>query len=96
MTTNTVRLHRVLRAKPDKLYRAFLDAEAVARAAPNDAAAHDQLADLIGKFHGVLKPRLRQHDGEFDRRHRARRSAEAAAKGDCPGANDVHRHCTAA
>lgn len=34
MPTNTVRLHRVLRAKPEKVYRAFLDPEAVARWQP--------------------------------------------------------------
>ena len=34
MPTGTVRLHRVLRAKPDKIYRAFLDAEALARWLP--------------------------------------------------------------
>lgn len=28
MNTNTIRLHRVLRASPEKVYRAFLDAEA--------------------------------------------------------------------
>jgi uncharacterized protein YndB with AHSA1/START domain len=31
---NTVRLHRVLSAKPDKIYRAFLDADAMARWLP--------------------------------------------------------------
>ncbi|MBS0512691.1 MAG: SRPBCC family protein [Proteobacteria bacterium] len=34
MPTGTVRLHRVLRTKPDKIYRAFLDAEALARWLP--------------------------------------------------------------
>ena len=34
MTTNTVRLHRVLAAKPEKVYRAFLDADAKARWLP--------------------------------------------------------------
>lgn len=34
MTTGTVRLHRVLRAKPEKIYRAFTDAEAMARWLP--------------------------------------------------------------
>ena len=34
MPTNTVRLHRVLRAKPAKVYRAFIDAEAMARWLP--------------------------------------------------------------
>ena len=31
MPTNTVRLHRVIRAKPEKVYRAFLDADAMAK-----------------------------------------------------------------
>jgi uncharacterized protein YndB with AHSA1/START domain len=31
---NTVRLHRVLRAKPDKVYRAFLDGDAKAKWLP--------------------------------------------------------------
>jgi uncharacterized protein YndB with AHSA1/START domain len=34
MTTGTVRLHRVLRAKPEKVYRAFLDAAAMAKWIP--------------------------------------------------------------
>lgn len=34
MSTNTVRLHRVLRAPPERLYRAFLDADALAKWLP--------------------------------------------------------------
>ena len=34
MPTGTVRLHRVLRAKPEKIYRAFLDAGAMAKWIP--------------------------------------------------------------
>lgn len=34
MPTNTVRLHRVIRATPDRVYRAFLDAEAMAKWLP--------------------------------------------------------------
>jgi len=34
MATNTVRLHRVLRAAPDRVYRAFLDADAMAKWLP--------------------------------------------------------------
>jgi uncharacterized protein YndB with AHSA1/START domain len=34
MTTNTVRLHRVLRAPPERIYRAFLDAAAMAKWLP--------------------------------------------------------------
>ncbi|MBI2725535.1 MAG: SRPBCC family protein [Polaromonas sp.] len=34
MATGTVRLHRVLRTKPEKVYRAFLDADAMAKWLP--------------------------------------------------------------
>jgi len=34
MTTSTVRLHRVLRTTPERLYRAFLDADALAKWLP--------------------------------------------------------------
>ena len=34
VSTNTVRLHRVLSAKPEKVYRAFLDADAMAKWLP--------------------------------------------------------------
>src|SRR5882757_1661903 len=34
MSTNTIRLHRVLKAAPDKIYRAFLDADAMAKWLP--------------------------------------------------------------
>jgi uncharacterized protein YndB with AHSA1/START domain len=34
MPTGTVRLHRVLRAPPDRVYRAFLDADAMAKWLP--------------------------------------------------------------
>jgi uncharacterized protein YndB with AHSA1/START domain len=34
MSSNTVRLHRVLRGTPERLYRAFLDADALAKWLP--------------------------------------------------------------
>jgi uncharacterized protein YndB with AHSA1/START domain len=34
MATHTVRLHRVLRAPPERIYRAFLDADAMAKWLP--------------------------------------------------------------
>jgi len=34
MATNTIQLHRVLRAPPEKIYRAFLEAEAMAKWLP--------------------------------------------------------------
>ncbi|HXR03126.1 MAG TPA: SRPBCC family protein [Verrucomicrobiae bacterium] len=41
--TNTIRLHRVLRAPPEKIYRAFLDADALAKWLPPNG--------FIGKVH---------------------------------------------
>ncbi|WP_050465947.1 SRPBCC family protein [Herbaspirillum autotrophicum] len=34
MATNTIRLHRVLRATPERIYRAFLDADAMSKWLP--------------------------------------------------------------
>ena len=34
MPTGTVRIHRVLRAKPERVYRAFLEADAIAKWLP--------------------------------------------------------------
>jgi uncharacterized protein YndB with AHSA1/START domain len=34
MSTNTIKLHRVLRASPEKVYRAFLDGDAMAKWLP--------------------------------------------------------------
>jgi uncharacterized protein YndB with AHSA1/START domain len=34
MPTNTVRLHRVLRAKPERVYKAFIDADAMVKWLP--------------------------------------------------------------
>ncbi|WP_324780511.1 SRPBCC family protein [Thiobacillus sedimenti] len=43
MPTNTVRLHRVLRAPPERVYRAFLDADAMVKWLPP--------AGFTGKVH---------------------------------------------
>lgn len=54
MPTGSVKLHRVLRAKPEKVYRAFLEADAVARWLPPNGftCTVDQLdAKVGGKFH---------------------------------------------
>ena len=34
MSTNTVRLHRIIKAAPERVYRAFLDADALAKWLP--------------------------------------------------------------
>lgn len=51
--TGTVRLHRVLAAKPEKVYRAFLDADALARWLPPygfTAKVHHMDAKVGGTF----------------------------------------------
>ena len=53
MATGTVRLHRVLRAKPEKIYRAFLDAGALAKWLPPygfTCAVHHMDARVAGSF----------------------------------------------
>src|SRR5262249_13841462 len=53
MIANTVQLHRVLRATPDKIYRAFLDADAMARWLPPNgftAKVHHMDAKLGGMY----------------------------------------------
>jgi uncharacterized protein YndB with AHSA1/START domain len=53
MIANTVRLHRVLRATPDKVYRAFLDADAMTRWLPPNgftAKVHHMDAKVGGTY----------------------------------------------
>jgi len=53
MPTNTVRLHRVLRAPPERVYRAFLSADAMAKwIAPNGftSTVHHMEAKVGGTF----------------------------------------------
>ena len=53
MSTSTVRLHRVLRAPPERVYRAFLDAEAMAKWLPPNGftgKVHHLDARLGGTF----------------------------------------------
>jgi len=45
MTTNTIRLHRVLRAPPERVYRAFLDADALVKWLPPNG--------FTGKVHAL-------------------------------------------
>ncbi|MEO7597315.1 MAG: SRPBCC family protein [Opitutus sp.] len=45
MSTHTIRLHRVIRARPEKLYRAFLDGDAMARWLPPYG--------FVGKVHQI-------------------------------------------
>jgi len=52
-STNTVRLHRVLRATPEKVYRAFLDGAALAKWLPPNGftcKVHEMNAEVGGGF----------------------------------------------
>ena len=53
MSTHTVRLHRVLRATPERIYRAFIDADALAKWLPPNgftAKIHHLDARVGGTF----------------------------------------------
>ena len=50
MSDRTVRLHRVLRAKPEKVYRAFLDAGAMCKWLPPYCQVHHLDARVGGTF----------------------------------------------
>ena len=53
MPDNTVRLHRVLRTKPERLYRAFLDADAMAKWLPPNGftgKVHELDARVGGRY----------------------------------------------
>ena len=53
MTANTIRLHRVLRATPEKIYKAFLDPDAMAKWLPPNgftARVHQMEAKVSGTY----------------------------------------------
>src|SRR5213082_1659691 len=53
MAANTVRLHRVIRATPEKIYKAFLDADATAKWLPPNGftcKVHHMDAKVGGTF----------------------------------------------
>src|SRR5690349_22893526 len=53
-TENTVRFHRVLRAKPERVYRAFLDADAMAKWLPPNGFT-GKVHQLDAKVGGTYK-----------------------------------------
>jgi uncharacterized protein YndB with AHSA1/START domain len=53
MATNTIRLHRVLAAKPERVYKAFLDADAMAKWLPPNGftcKVHEMNATVGGTY----------------------------------------------
>ena len=65
---NTVRLHRVLMTKPDKVYRAFIEADALAKWLPPDGFActvHHLEAKVGGKFKMSFRNFTNGHSHSF-------------------------------
>ena len=69
---NTVRLHRVLAARPDKVYRAFLEADALAKWLPPDGYActvHQLEAEVGGRhrlsFRNFTTSQSHSFSGEY-------------------------------
>jgi uncharacterized protein YndB with AHSA1/START domain len=54
MSTNTIRLHRVIRATPEKIYRAFLDADAKVKWLPPNGFT-GKVHHLEAKIGGTYK-----------------------------------------
>ena len=54
MSTNTIRLHRVLRATPERIYRAFLDADAMVKWLPPNGFT-GKVHQLEAKIGGTYK-----------------------------------------
>ena len=54
MATNTIRLHRVLRATPERVYRAFLDADAMVKWLPPNGFT-GKIHQLDAKVGGTYK-----------------------------------------
>ena len=70
MSGNTIRLHRVLRAKPEKVYRAFIEADALARWLPPDGytctvhqagcTGRRHVQDVVPEFQHGQRPGFRR------------------------------------
>jgi uncharacterized protein YndB with AHSA1/START domain len=54
MTTNTIGFHRVLRANPEKIYRAFLDADALSKWLPPNGFT-GKVHSMDAKVNGTYK-----------------------------------------
>ncbi len=64
--TNTIRLHRVLRATPERVYRAFIDANAMVKWLPPNGFTTGSSHSFGGEFL-ELKPNERiRHTDRFD------------------------------
>jgi uncharacterized protein YndB with AHSA1/START domain len=67
-TTHTIRLHRVLRATPDRVYRAFLDAAAMSKWLPPHGftgSVHQMEARVGGHYRMSFTNHANQHSHSF-------------------------------
>jgi uncharacterized protein YndB with AHSA1/START domain len=68
MSTHTVRLHRVLRAPPERIYRAFLDADAMAKWLPPNGftgKVHQMDAEVGGDWRMSFTNFTTRHSHSF-------------------------------
>ena len=99
--TNTVRLHRVLRATPERVYRAFLDADAMAKWLPPNGFT-GKVHHLDAKVGGAYKMSFtnfstgKSHSfgGKYLelKPHELLRDTDKVRRREPPGRND-HNHC---
>ena len=69
MSTNSIRLHRVLRAAPEKIYRAFLEPEAMAKWLAPDGftcKVHHMDAKVGGKYIELVPGKRIRYTDKFD------------------------------
>ncbi len=66
MMKNTVRLHRILAAKPEKVYRAFIEPDAMAKwLPPNGFTA--KFVNTIGRDEEAIRGSIRNQEKEDQR-----------------------------
>jgi uncharacterized protein YndB with AHSA1/START domain len=73
MTTGTIRLHRVLRANPERVYRAFLNAEAMAKWLPPNGYTcnvHHMDANIGGSYRMTFTNFATGHGHSFGGKYR--------------------------
>lgn len=68
MATNTIQLHRVIRAKPGRIYRAFLDADAMTKWLPLNGftcKVHQLDANMGGTFKNFATGQIHSFSGTY-------------------------------
>ena len=99
MATGTVRLHRVLRAPPERVYRAFLDPDAMAKWLPPngftgkvhqlDARVGGTLPDVVHELQHGAQPCVRRRVHRAGAQRAAALHRHASMTRTCPGMMQV-------